>query len=385
MVSRYQQQHTWRMMIPVNEPVLDGREKELLIECIDSGWISSDGPFVERFEREFAAYLGVESAISVASGTAALETALFSAGISQGDEIIMPSFTIISCALAAIRFGAVPVLVDVEPETWNMNPADIESRITSRTKMIMAVHMYGHPVDMNPILDIADRHGLTVLEDAAQVHGAEYEDRKCGSLGHIAAFSFYANKIITTGEGGMVVTSDPEMAHRARSYRNLCFDPERRFWHEELGANYRMTNLQAAVGIAQLERIDEFVDRKRELGRYYHQHLASVGGIRTQVEKPWARMVYWMYCIEIDEGTGITAAQMVNELRKREIGSRPFFTGLHEQPALLRLGLFEESSFPVTERIARQGLYLPSGLSLEEGQIDGIVDVVAGIIRALKQ
>lgn len=370
-------------MIPVNEPILDGREKELLIECIESGWISSDGPFVEQFERGFAEYIGVDSGISVASGTAALETALFSAGISAGDEIIMPSFTIISCALAAIRFGAVPVLVDVEPETWNMNTADIESRITPKTKMIMAVHMYGHPVDMNPILDIAARHGLTILEDAAQVHGAEYEGRKCGSLGHLAAFSFYANKIITTGEGGMVLTSNPEMAQRARNYRNLCFEPGRRFYHEELGANYRMTNLQAAVGIAQLERIDEFVRRKRESGRYYQHCFSSIEGIKTQVEKSWARMVFWMYCIEIDEDTGISAEQMSSALQEMDIGSRPFFTGLHEQPALLRMGLFHKESFPVTERISRQGLYLPSGLNLEKEQIDVIVDVVAEIISDL--
>ena len=372
-------------MIPVNEPILDGREKELLIECIESGWISSDGPFVEQFERGFADYIGVDSGIAVASGTAALETALFAAGISAGDEIIMPSFTIISCALAAIRLGAVPVLVDVEPETWNMNTADIEARITSKTKMIMTVHMYGHPVDMNPIQDIAARHGLTILEDAAQVHGAEYEGRKCGSLGHLAAFSFYANKIITTGEGGMVLTSNPEMEERARHYRNLCFDPKMRFFHEEMGANYRMTNLQAAVGIAQLERIEEFVARKRESGRYYQHCLSSIEGIKTQVEKSWARMVYWMYCIEIEEDTGISAEQMSTALRDREIGSRPFFTGLHEQPALLRLGLFQNDSFPVTERISKQGLYLPSGLNLEKQQIKDIAGAVAEIISDLNR
>src|SRR5574337_319052 len=234
-------------MIPVNEPLLNGRERKLLIECIETGWISSDGPFVAEFERRFASYIGVKHGVAVCNGTAALETALFAAGIRKGDEVIMPSFTIISCALAAIRLGAVPVLVDVEPETWNMDVGQVEARITPRTKAIMPVHVYGHPVDMDPVVRLAESHGLMIVEDAAEAHGAEYKGRKCGSLGHISAFSFYANKIVTTGEGGMVLTDDPVLAERAKSYRNLCFRPEKRFCHIELGQNYRMTNLQAAV------------------------------------------------------------------------------------------------------------------------------------------
>lgn len=367
-------------MIPVNRPLLNGREKELLLQCIDTGWISSDGPFVAEFERRFAEYIGVRHGITVSNGTVALETALFAAGIGKGDEVIMPSFTIISCALAAVRLGAVPVLVDADPETWNMDATQIESKITSRTKAIMVVHMYGHPVEMVPVMEIAHKYNLTVVEDAAEAHGAEYRNKRCGSIGHIAAFSFYANKIITTGEGGMVLTSDGEMAQRARSYRNLYFDAERRYYHAELANNYRMTNLQAAIGIAQMERIDEFIRIKRQWGAYYKERLDVIKGIKTQVEKPWAKMVYWMYCIELDNSLCLDAAGMIAALKQKGIGARHFFTGLHKQPALRRMGLFEHEAYPVTDRLSARGLYLPSGLALEQGQVDDVVAAVRAIL-----
>jgi perosamine synthetase len=367
-------------VLPVNQPLLNGREKELLMECIETGWISSDGPFVSEFEKLFASYIGVDYGIAVCNGTAALETALFAAGINKGDEIIMPSFTIISCALAAIRLGAIPVLVDVEPETWNMDVNQIEARITPRTRAIMPVHIYGHPVDMDPVLEIATKYNLAVIEDAAEVHGAEYKGRNCGSLGHISAWSFYANKIITTGEGGMVLTSDSKMAERAASYRNLCFRPERRFYHTDLGHNFRMTNLQAAIGVAQMERIEEFINIKRRLGNYYHEKLSSIKGVKTQTEKSWAKTVYWMYCIELDRSLGLNADEMITKLKQRDIGARPFFLGLHEQPALKKLGLFKGEHYPVTERISMQGLYLPSGLTLNETQIDEVVSAVHSIL-----
>lgn len=367
-------------MIPVNQPLLGAREKELLAQCVDTGWISSDGPFVAEFEKKFASYIGAKHGVAVCNGTAALEAALFAAGVGKGDEVIMPTFTIISCALAAIRLGAVPVLVDAEPETWNMDARQITLRLTSRTKAIMPVHIYGHPVDMDPVMDIARKHGLVVVEDAAEVHGAEYRGCKCGNIGHVSAWSFYANKIITTGEGGMVLTSDAQMAERAASYRNLCFRPEKRFYHTELGYNFRMTNLQAAVGLAQLERIDEFVDIKRRLGAYYREKLSSLTGVKFQIEKPWAKSVYWMYCIELDKALGLDAQMMMSALGKRQIGTRPFFLGLHEQPALHELGLFQGESHPVAERIARQGLYLPSGMALTEKQVDQVVAAVKEII-----
>lgn len=376
-------------MIPVNQPLLDGREKELLAECIDSGWISSDGPFVAEFERCFAGYIGATHGIAVCNGTAALEVALFAAGVGAGDEVIMPSFTIISCALAALRLGAVPVLVDAEPDTWGMDVTAIAARITPRTKAIMPVHIYGHPVDMDPVLELARARGLMVVEDAAEVHGAEYKGRRCGTLGQVSAWSFYANKIVTTGEGGMVLTSDPAMAARAESYRNLCFRPEQRFYHTDLGYNFRMTNLQAAVGVAQMERVEEFVGIKRRLGAYYRKKLASVPGLRFQVEKPWAKSVYWMYCVELDTSTGLDAATAMRELAARGIGTRPFFLGLHEQPALHDLGLFRGERYPVTERISRQGFYLPSGMTLTEAQVDEVVgavrDVVGGATTAKLQ
>ena len=370
-------------MIPVNEPLLDGREKQLLAECVDSGWVSSDGPFVRQFEQQFAGYIGVKHGIAVCNGTAALEVALYAAGVGKGDEVIMPTFTIVSCLVAALRLGAVPVLVDVTPDTWGMDVSQVAAKITPRTKAILPVHMYGHPVDMDPLLALADRHGLVVIEDAAEVHGAEYKRRRCGSLGHLSAWSFYANKIISTGEGGMVLTSDDLMAERAASYRNLCFRSERRFYHTELGYNFRMTNLQAALGVAQLERIDEFVEKKRRIGRLYGERLAAIPGIRGQVEKPWAKCVYWMYCVEIDAASGFDAAAAMHALGKRGIGTRPFFLGLHEQPAAHDLGLFVGESYPVSERIARRGFYLPSGLTLTDAQVVEVTTALADVVSHL--
>lgn len=367
-------------MLSVNQPLLDGREKELLIECIESGWISSDGPNVKKFEDGFAQFIGVTHGVAVSNGTAALEAALFAIDLKEGDEVIMPSFTIISCAIAALRFGAKPVLVDIEPVTWNIDVGLIESKITPRTKAIMAVHMYGHPCDLDPILALAKRHNLKVIEDASQVHGALYKGTPCGAIGHISTFSFYANKILTTGEGGMVMTSDDHLADRARSYRNLCFRPERRFYHTEIGNNLRMTNMQAAIGVAQLERIDEFVELKRINGARYRKLLDQIPGVKTQLEMPWAKMVYWMYCIELDESTGCDANEMMTELSTRGVGTRPFFLGLHEQPILLARGWYECEHYPVTERAARQGLYLPSSLNLTETEIVYVADQVSDIL-----
>ena len=369
-------------MIPVNEPALDGNEKKYLLKAIDDGWISSDGPFVKEFEDGFSKYHGTEHAIAVSNGTAALEIALYAAGISEGDEVIMPSFTIISCAIAAIRLGAKPIFVDVDDENWCIDINQIEGQITDRTKVIMPVHMYGHPADMTPILDVAKKYNLTVLEDASQVHGAEYKNIKCGAIGHISVFSFYANKIITTGEGGMVCTNDEKMYARAKSYRNLCFQENRRFYHEDLGYNFRITNLQAAIGLAQLERIDHFVKRKRYFGKLYSESLSKIDGIKTQTEKKWAKMVYWMYCIELDEKLGISALDMINSLKKRGIGTRPFFIGLHEQPVLIKKKLVNRSNnFPVTERISRQGLYLPSGMTLTDKDVNTVISAIIEILK----
>ena len=359
-------------MIPVNEPLLDGRELEYVAECIRTGWVSSAGHFIEAFEEQWAAYCSMRYGIAVSSGTAALQVALGCLNLEPGDEVIMPTFTIISCALAVIYNGGVPVLVDCDRHTWCMDVSQIEAKITPRTRAIMAVHIYGHPVDMDPVRDLADKHGLVVIEDAAEAHGAEYKSRKCGGLGDMACFSFYANKIITTGEGGMALTNREDYADRARALRNLCFRADRRFYHSELGHNFRLTNIQAALGLAQLERVDSLVERKRRMGCRYTELLAGVPGLTLPVEEPWAKNVYWMYGVVLDESTGLDAAQFARHLEYRGIQTRPFFLGMHEQPVFHPMGLFQGESYPVAERIARQGLYLPSGMALTDEQLEAV-------------
>lgn len=358
---------------PVNQPLINGREKELLMECVDSGWISSDGPFVSEFENKFSSFVNCDHGVAVCNGTAALEAAVYAIRIEEGDEVIMPSFTIISCAIAVIRSGGIPVLVDIEPKTWNMDVSQIESKISKRTKAIMAVHMYGHPSDMDTIMDIAKKYNLIVIEDASQVHGANVNGAPCGSIGDIATFSFYANKIITTGEGGMVTTSNNEYAERAKSYRNLCFRPEQRFYHTELGLNLRMTNMQGAIGLAQLERSEEFVNIKRDIGKKYSEKLSKINGLKIQEEEPWAKMVYWMYCIQLDESHEKEASEVMSKLAKKGVGTRPFFLGMHLQPILKSMGLFEGEDYPITEKAYRYGFYLPSSLNLSDSDISLIV------------
>lgn len=368
-------------MIPVNEPLFRGNEKRYLNQCIDQAWISSEGPFVKKLEDGFSSYLGLRYGIAVCNGTAALEVAYAAAGIGEGDEVIMPTFTIISCVIGLIRLGATPVLVDSEPETWNMDTSKIEPRITERTKAILPVHIYGHPVDMDPVMQLADKYRLTVIEDAAEVHGAEYKGRKAGSIGHVACFSFYANKIVTSGEGGMVVTDDETIANKARSYRNLCFKPEKRFYHTELGYNFRMTNLQAAVALAQLEQIDKHISIKRHIAAQYNKSLADIDVIKLPVEREGTRNVYWMYGIELKDEAEMDNEELAAVLEKKGVQTRPFFLGMHEQPVLQKKGLFHNEHYPVAERIARKGLYLPSGLALKDEQI---VEVCEALHDTLK-
>ena len=288
--------------IPVNEPLLHGNEWRYLQKCIDTGWVSSEGPFVRQFEEEFALRVGRRYGVAVANGSAALETAVAALGLGPGDEVIMPAFTIISCAAPVVRAGATPVLVDSDPFTWNMDVGQIAAKLTPRTKAIMAVHIYGLPVEMEPLLALAEKYGLQIIEDAAQMHGQTYRGRACGSFGAISTFSFYPNKLITTGEGGMVLTDDDRLAERCRSLRNLCFQPQKRFVHEELGWNFRMTNLQAAVGLAQLEQLDEFVSRKRRMGRRYAELLADTTALQVPVAKTnYAENIYWVYGLVLSD------------------------------------------------------------------------------------
>jgi perosamine synthetase len=369
-------------MIPVNEPLLDGNERKYLLECIDTGWISSEGPFVRRFEESFAAAVGRQFAIAVANGSMALEAAVAALRLEPGDEVILPSFTIISCAAAVIRARAIPVVVDSDPITWNMDVSHIERCITRRTKAIMVVHIYGLPCDMDPILALAEKYGLKVIEDAAEMHGQTYRGKRCGSFGDLSTFSFYPNKHVTTGEGGMIVTDNPELAEICRGLRNLCFIPGRRFVHEELGWNMRMTNLQAALGVAQLERLPQFVQRKRVMGSLYTQLLEDVPEIQLPLEKTnYARNIYWVYGIVLRDSVLFDAREAMGRLGAAGIDTRPFFWPMNEQPVLRRMGLFANLPCPVASRIARRGFYIPSGLALSEQQIQSVAKAVREMLR----
>lgn len=377
-------------MIPVNEPLLGAQELENVAECVRTGWVSSAGRFIEEFESGWASYCGRRHGVAVFNGTVALQAAMAALDLQPGDEVILPTFTIISCVQAVLQAGGVPVLVDADQDTWTMDVKQVERRLTYRTRAIMPVHIYGHPVEMAPLLALAERHGLAVVEDAAEAHGAacqvaglggESTWRRCGSFGVASCFSFYANKLLTTGEGGMVVTDDHAFAERVRALRNLCFDPDRRFRHQALGFNFRMTNMQAALGVAQLARMDEIVARKRRMGQAYAERLAGVPGLTLPVERAWARHVYWMFGVVVDERTGRDAAWYAQRLAGLGVETRPFFVGMHEQPVLLRRGLFTDEQYPVAERLARQGFYLPSGLALTDQQLDQVVDAIREVFR----
>ena len=363
-------------MIPVNEPLISDTEFRHVAECLKSGWISSTGKFVEEFERGWAEYCGLKYGVAVSSGTAALQVAIGCLDLEQGDEVIMPTFTIISCALAVIYNGGKPILVDADSRTWTMDVSQIEARIGRRTRAIMPVHIYGHPCNMEPIQKLAGTNDLVIIEDAAEAHGAEHNGKKCGSLGDIGCFSFYANKIVTTGEGGMLLTNNAEYAEKARALRNLCFRQDRRFYHTEMGHNFRLTNLQAAIGVAQLERIDELVEKKRWIAHNYNERLRDVRGLTLPVEEPWAKNVYWMYGVVLDQDVSMDAAEFARRLREQGVDTRPFFLGMHEQPVFHKMGLFKNQTYPVSERIARRGLYLPSGLTLAEDQIGRVSEAV---------
>jgi perosamine synthetase len=292
--------------IPVNIPLLDGNEKKYLNECIDTGWISSEGKFVNQFEDQFANRLGRNYAIAVTSGTAALDVAFEALLIGPGDEVILPAFTIISCINQVIRSGATPVLVDSDPLTWNMNLQQVEEKITEHTKAILVVHIFGLPVDIDPILELAQKKNIKIIEDAAEMLGQTYNEKPCGSFGDISTFSFYPNKLVTTGEGGMIVTNDKQLADDCRSLRNLCFQPKKRFVHERLGWNYRMTNIQAALGLAQLERLDEFVQIKRSIGKKYSQGLRVLNEVQLPLEKTdYAENIYWVFGLVLNDSIGL--------------------------------------------------------------------------------
>jgi perosamine synthetase len=356
-------------MIPVYRPSIGDREKRYVAEAMDSGWVSSKGAFLDRFERDFADYIGLAHGISAANGTVALHLAFAALGLGPGDEVIVPTLTYIASVNAIAYTGATPVFVDSEPEFWNLDPGLVERAITPRTRAIEVVHLYGHPADMDPILEIAGRHSLHVVEDAAESHGAEYKGRRTGALGTIAAFSFFGNKIITTGEGGMLVTANDELAAHARHLRGQGVSPTRTYWHDILGFNYRMTNIAAAMGCAQLERVDETLAAKRTVAAWYRKYLGGTEGVVIQAEAPWARSVFWMNSI-------LVAAELrdplMAHLADNGIETRPFFHPAHTMPVFR-----SAERFPVAERLGASGINLPSYAELEEEQ----VALICGAIR----
>ena len=362
------------MIVPVNEPLLNGNEKKYLNECIDTGWISSEGPFIKKFENNLANYFNRKHAIAVSNGTVAIDIAIDALDLNEGDEIILPTHTIISCVAGLLRKKCIPIFVDQDPITWNMNVFQIEEKITSKTKAIMIVHLYGLPVDLNMILQLAQKYNLKVIEDAAEMHGQTYYDKKCVSFGDISTVSFYPNKHITTGEGGMVFTDDDFLADKCRSLRNLCFIPEQRFLHYELGFNARMTNLQAAIGCAQSEKIDSHIEKKRLIGEMYQEKLKNISNIQLPLPQTnYAKNIYWVFGIVIKNEFKLDGKQAMLELAKEGVMTRPFFWNLHEQPVLRKFGYCTNEVYPISENLSRRGFYLPSGLAITEDQIDFVV------------
>lgn len=368
--------------IPVNSPSFRGKEKEYLNECIDSGWISFEGPFVERFEDEFAKHHHRTNGISVSNGTAALELAFNALELKPGDEVIMPSFTIISCARAILMSGATPVLVDVEIDSWNASPEAIINLISENTKAILVVHTYGLPVNLLPLMKICEKRNIHLIEDVAEAIGLKLNGSLCGSFGAISTFSFYPNKHITTGEGGMILTDDKRFAEKCRLMRNLAFEGKRRFVHHHLAPNYRLTNMQAAIGLAQLENLQESIEMKKNMGRTYLELLESFHLIQLPLlETSYAENIFWVFGILLKDQVNLCAQEMINRLNLEGIGCREFFWPIHEQPVFKNENFYsDEDAFPVSSKIARRGLYLPSGISLERENIEAVCKILMEIL-----
>ena len=363
-------------MIPVFEPNIGGEEVAAVVAALQRGEISgSFGESIPAFERAFADYVGARFGVAVSSGTAALYLAIRAGGIEPRDEVLVSASTNIASALAAYHNGAIPVAVDSESTTWNLDLDLVETLITPRTRAIIPVHIYGHPVDMDRLGDIAQRHNLLVVEDCAQSHGAKVRNRMTGQFGHMACFSFYANKIITTGEGGMIVTSDEKLAERLRLLRNLAFATPR-FLHQEAGFNFRMTGYQAAMGLVQTRKIEQIIGEKRRVAHLYNDFLGSAPGLRLPAEMPWARNVYWMYAVVVRPEFGVTRDQLTARLQERGIETRTFFCPMNIQPCFQRQTGFRRTECPVAEDLWRSGLYLPSTANLSEGQIRSISEAV---------
>lgn len=352
--------------IPVASPAFTGNEKKYVMDCLDSGWISSAGRYVKEFEDKFAVFSSARHAMSCSNGTVALHLALLALGVGSGDEVIVPTLTYIATANSVTYCGAKPVFIDSEPQTWNIDPAKIEESITDKTRGIIVVHLYGHPVDMDPILDIAKKFGLFVIEDAAEAHGALYKNKIVGSLGDIGTFSFFGNKIITTGEGGMVVTNSEALADKVRLLKGQGMDPQRRYWFPMVGYNYRMTNIQAAIGLAQLENFIWHFNKRREVASLYYKFLRGLEEfLELPVEKEWARHSFWMFSILLKKDVKISRDELMQGLEKDGIETRPVFYPMHIMPPYADA----HANLPVATHIASRGINLPTHSLLTEEDI----------------
>lgn len=364
--------------IPISEPSLGQTELEYVTDCVKSGWVSSLGKYIGQFENGFAEFCGTKYGVSVFNGTVAIHLALVALGIGAGDEVIVPTFTFVATANAVLYTGATPVFVDSELETWNMDPQDIKAKITSKTKAIIVVHIYGHPAKMDEILAIAKENNLKVIEDAAESHGAEYQGQKVGSMGDVGCFSFYGNKIITTGEGGIVVTNNQKLADEMRFLKDHAMSTERKYYHPLLGFNYRMTNLQAALGVAQLEKLKEFIIKKQEIAAWYRQEFAGVNGLGHPPEVPWASNVYWMYSLLIKPEAKLSRDDLAKKLKAKGVDSRPFFLPNHQMPYMPPE--VQKQNFPVARVLSEQGLNLPSAVSLTREKIKYVAECIEEIV-----
>jgi perosamine synthetase len=370
----------FNMFVPVNTPKFSGNEKKYLIDCIDSGWISSEGPYVRKFEENFAKFCDRKYAVAVTNGTIAIDIALKALDLPRGSEVILPSFTIISCIHEIVNSGLKPVYVDSSLETWNMDVNQIEEKITPNTSAIMAVHIYSFPVEMDKVISLAKKYNLKIIEDAAEMHGQTYNGNICGSFGDISTFSFYANKHITTGEGGMILTNNKDYYEKILSLRNLCFTKEKRFYHTHLGTNARMTNIQAALGVAQLENINAIVKRKREIGELYNNLLVKNDKFITLPSKmPYADNIYWVYGILLKDSSNMT--RIIEFLNKNGVGNRPFFYPLHKQPVLKEFN--NNLSLPNSEILSENGFYIPSGLGITDKEIEYVSQKVNEILNQI--
>jgi perosamine synthetase len=370
-----------RRAIPVARPDLSGREAEYVAEAVASSWISSTGPFVTRFEREFADFCGTRHAVAVANGTVAIHVALVALGVEPGDEVIVPSLTYIATANAVRYTGATPVFVDVDPGTWCLDPAAVQAAVTPRTKGIIAVDLYGHPADMDALSAVAKRHGLWLVEDAAEAHGARYRGRPAGSLGTIGTFSFYGNKIMTSGEGGAVTVDDDQLDELVRLYRGQGVDPNRRYWFSVIGYNYRLTNVACALLCAQLERADELLAGRRRVFDAYAAALDGIEGIGFQPVAPWAMPAPWLYCITVDQAVyGRSRDELMAALAESGIDTRPFFYPIHLLPAYAAAA-GALPSLPVTEALAASGMNLPTAVQMTEADVGYVADAIRAARR----